>query len=214
MTLCHLCSLAHQSIPPVCWLRIRSPQRQYALTADTERTTLRNGITALQTSRPTSITQPILWVAIIALIAASFGSQLRITKCLGGCAPIAISCCTENAPIADEGCCSCCSDDETDPAQQARPESAAAGFPTDQDRSATSGSCPSDCCITIAFDTELAPIEMQDNLPNMFALAFLPTTQACLSMPARVVVRPRLFDRGPPRVDESTALRACTLLLI
>lgn len=168
----------------------------------------------LQTSQSTSIARPILWVAIVALIAASLGSQLRITKCLGECTSVASSCCTPKTPLVDEACCGCCTDDEAVDTEHVRPTDSVAGFPADHDPGATVGNCPSDCCITIAFDSELAPINMQVNMPDMFSMAFLPFAQTCLPMPARVVMRPRLFDRGPPRVDKCTAMRACTLLLI
>ena len=64
------------------------------------------------------------------------------------------------------------------------------------------------------FDVEIAPIDVPVELPMAFALG-LPVTEQCfVPMLAHEDKRLRPFDRGPPRVDRSTALRVCTVLLI
>ena len=76
------------------------------------------------------------------------------------------------------------------------------------------GSCAPGCRMVVTFYIELAPIELAGDAAPLPALAFEQATPWCHPMLARQIVRQRPFDRGTPRVDRSTALRACTVLLI
>jgi len=68
--------------------------------------------------------------------------------------------------------------------------------------------------VTVAFDVELAPIDMIVDMPDMAACMCAVIAPCWQRMLTRTVERQRPFDRGPPRVDRRTALRACTVLLI
>ncbi|MCK5940565.1 MAG: hypothetical protein KAI24_01250, partial [Planctomycetes bacterium] len=94
--------------------------------------------------------------------------------------------------------CCCCCDDDGEP-------------PRDDD---DDGACGTGCCITIAFDVDLAPTVVADDLPIP---AMLPCgwPVAPRAPPlVREAERRSTCDGGPPRVDRRTALRATTVLLI
>ena len=70
------------------------------------------------------------------------------------------------------------------------------------------------CCVTIDFSVEMAPDIAAAKLPPLpFVSCWAPPMAAAQ---ARVFEAPRpfCFDRGPPRVDARTALRATQVLLI
>lgn len=159
---------------------------------------------ALPTTRTT---RPILWIAVLALLVAAIGSQLRMRTCVGECCEleaVASACCQLEAAIADDGCCGCC--DEVDAARD--------GETDDGESGNQRGGCAPGCCLTMDFDVELAPIDVPVELPMAFALALPPLPFALAPAAAREFETLRPFDRGPPRVDRSTALRVCTVLLI
>lgn len=144
---------------------------------------------------------------MVALLLAAAGSQLSITTCIGKCCVVEVAaCCQLEAGVAtDDTCCGCC--DDKAPGEKS---------PSDDETplSDPRGGCTPGCCLTMDFDIELAPISVPIELPLTFALALPPTTHSFAPMQADEVERLRPFDRGPPRVDQSTALRACTVLLI
>ena len=162
--------------------------------------------------RTTRLMRPILWIAVVALLLAAVGSQLSVTICIGKCCVVEVAaCCQLGAGVAtDDTCCDSC--DDKAPGETAPGEKA----PSDDETplSDPRGGCTPGCCLTMDFDIELAPISVPIELPLTFALALPPTTHSFAPMQAHEVERLRPFDRGPPRVDQSTALRVCTVLLI
>ena len=162
--------------------------------------------------RTTRLMRPILWIAVVALLLAAVGSQLSVTTCIGKCCVVEVAaCCQLGASVAtDDTCCGYC--DEKAPDEKAPGEKA----PSDDETplSDPRGGCTPGCCLTMDLDIELAPISVPIELPQTFALALPPTTHSFAPMQAHEVERLRPFDRGPPRVDQSTALRVCTVLLI
>jgi len=177
------------------------------LTADRERPTLRCRNQPMIRSQTTRHMRPILWIAVVALLLAALGSRVSVTTCIGNCCAIeASSCCLQETNVAtDHTCCSHC--DEDAPGEES---------PSDDDTplSDSPNECMPGCCLTMDFDIELAPINEPIELPLTFALALPPTTHLFAPMQAHEAGRLRPFDRGPPRVDQSTALRVCTVLLI
>ncbi|MFT4511582.1 MAG: hypothetical protein ACI89X_003351 [Planctomycetota bacterium] len=155
--------------------------------------------------------RPILWIAVVALLLAAVGSQLRVTTCTGECCAVeAAACCQLTTDDATGHECRGCCDDETPNAASPNERPSDDESPLSEPR----GECMPGCCLTMDFDIELAPIDVPVELPLAFALALPPTPQSFAPMLVREAERLRPFDRGPPRVDRSTALRVYTVLLI
>ena len=142
-----------------------------------------------------------LWVTLLALLLVAMTSTVEVQTCVGACGePVAVerACCSnEPAPDLDASCCGCCDE----PADEA---------PSDREDDEDEGGC----CVTIDFDLEQAPT------PTVGKLR-LPTPAVCwlepLPTPAAQIfgaARPFYYDRGPPRIDQRTALRATQVLLI
>jgi len=148
-----------------------------------------------------------LWVTLIALLLVAMTSQVRVRTCIGDCsdtaATLASACCEgpQLLVVDDESCdcCGCC--DESEPQGEEPCEDGA-------------GDCEGGCCITIAFDVDMAPnvdvAKLPAMLPAICWIAPLPQPEVRVLESAR----PFYFDRGPPRIDGRTALRATTVLLI
>ena len=158
-------------------------------------------------SRP-PLARAILWIALIALLVAGLASGLHIKACVGSCCAVAaIDSC--DAPATDArthrtesgGCC-CCAD-ASDERRDGAPD-------PDQVR----GACSPGCCITIAFDTELAPCDVPRAEMPFAAIAAGDDVAPAFGRDPEPLVRLRPFDRGPPRIDARTRLRASTVLLI
>jgi hypothetical protein len=153
--------------------------------------------------------RPILWIAVVALLLAAVGSQLRVTTCVGECCEVETAACCqiETDAITGDACCDCSDESPSDQPGEA---------PSDDESplSDPRGGCLPDCCLTMDFDIEMAPIDVPVEVPLTFALALPPAPQSFAPMHVRKFERLRPFDRGPPRVDRSTALRVCTVLLI
>ena len=159
------------------------------------------------TSRPS---QSILWIAVIVLALVALGNQMRLTTCIGDCCQAELSsCCDADESLsADTGqlaSCDCC-DQHGDATGDRSPAEGAPG--------SISRTCAPDCCLAVTFDVDMAPIATPVRLPTLAVATFTPALPACLSTPVREVVRTRPFDRGPPRIDRCTAMRACIVLLI
>ena len=146
--------------------------------------------------------QPILWIAMFALVLMALGNHMRIKACTGQCgAVIASQCCSTEIDVAapSESCC-CCSDTTGD----------LEGEPEDEARS----SCPIGCCFTLSFDIDIAPVCVPADGPHLTAQTLPPTPTGLPKLDVRRAAFQRPFDRGPPRVDRCSAMRACTVLLI
>ena len=171
------------------------------LTADEDGVTLPDRI-PMATPTTTSAVRPTLWVTLIALLLVALTSQVRVRTCVGECAePVEQTCCVAEPADAGDACCGCCEDGEEAPT------------PSGGDGEGAGG-CDGGCCITIAFDVDMAPSVDVAKLPTMLpAICWI----APLPQPAVRVLqsaRPFYFDRGPPRIDGRTALRATQVLLI
>lgn len=180
-------------------------------------------------SPPRNLTRAILWMALLALVLGVIGSQVRISKCTTDCCVVAVSSCCEADASHDTTttsslgsgtrCCGCC--DHPVPQQRAAQDSSHDSAANEQRKHETPwpqgdarGTCPPGCQVVVSFDLELAPLDVPDAPTHLPALVFAPADSRCPPAIARAVVRQRPFDRGPPRVDRCTALRACTVLLI
>jgi len=163
----------------------------------------------------TNRAQPILWITLVALllVAMTTGAQLR--TCLGACqdgapedrtAPAAAaSCCASNEDANEDvasSCCGCC---------EGSGDSEEGGTGEGDDGA---GAPAGGCCVTLAFDVELAPSEA----PTELRVGVPAACWVARTAPPMVRVfeqpRPFCFDRGPPRIDGRTALRATQVLLI
>lgn len=169
------------------------------MTADEDGVTLPDRILMANPTKA-SAARPILWVTLIALLLVAVTSQVRVRTCVGDCAkPVEHACCVPEPADADCGCC-----------ENATEMSA----PKGEDEGAGAGERERDCCITIAFAVEMAPCVEEAKLPTTLpAICWI----APLPQPAVRVLqsaRPFYFDRGPPRIDGRTALRATQVLLI
>ena len=163
--------------------------------------------------RTTRLKRPILWIAALALLLSAIGSQLRVTTCIGECCAAETTTCSvsQHDPLAKHACCDCC-DETAHPSEESpRDDDQRLG---DQPLGESRDGCTPGCCVTVDFEIEMAPIDVPVELPMVLALALPPIPQSFAPMPAREVQRLRPFDRGPPRIDRSTALRVCTVLLI
>ena len=141
-------------------------------------------------------TRPASWVALLALLLVALTGTVELRTCSGSCeaAPAAASCCVD--ADASNDCCGCCES----PAERPAPA---------DDEDGDSG-----CCTTVDFDVDQAP----SSAATKFSA---PTPEICWIAPLPALAtrvyesaRPFNFDRGPPRVDERTALRATQVLLI
>jgi len=151
----------------------------------------------------------ILWIAAIALLLTALGNQMRLQTCVGECNATAVVSCCDAGPsttgdAVEQACCGCC---------DGLPSLHGGDAPAGDLPDSLFGACKSGCCITVAFDIELAPFALPSHHAPTAALPH-PTPSGCLPCLVREVVRTRPFDRGPPRVDRRTALRACVVLLI
>ena len=159
--------------------------------------------------RTARLKRPILWIAVLALLLSAISSQLRVTTCIGDCCASEVTAsevttCSQSqeGPTGTHTSCDCCDESSEE-------------LPCDDDPLGESrGACMPGCCLTMDFDIEMAPIDVPVELPLTLALALPPTQQSFAPMPTREFERLRPFDRGPPRIDRSTALRVCTVLLI
>jgi hypothetical protein len=153
--------------------------------------------------------QTILWIALVVLALAALGNHMTLKTCVGECCAVeAMSCCEDELSVpagtAKESCCSRCGTHND----------AADETPRGDEPDFATGACAPGCCITVAFDVDMAPIAAPVQLPTLATHAPAPALPACLPTPARQAVRERPFDRGPPRIDRRTALRAYVVLLI
>lgn len=154
-------------------------------------------------TRPTTrLTQPILWIATVALLLLAFGNRMQLTTCVGDCCAVEVASCCRDAATDEvtHDCCGCCERD--------------GGESDGDDPDSTGGTCDSGCCVTLAVDVELAPATTPAELPDHQPLAFEPARPKFVASQPRAEVRTRPFDRGPPRIDRRTAMRACVVLLI
>lgn len=149
---------------------------------------------------------PILWIALAVLVLAALGNHLTFKTCVGDCCHDAASMVVAEADTTDgeragdghAACCGCCANNK----------------PGNKSEDQARGTCDPGCCITLAFDIEMAPADAVEELPPLPVIA-IPVCMTQLARPTpREVRRLRPFDRGPPRIDRCTALRACTVLLI
>ena len=178
--------------------------------------------------RTTRLKRPILWIAVLALLLSAIGSQLRVKTCIGECCATETMTCSvsQHDSFAKHACCDCC-DETAQPGEDAplgddQPlgDQPLGDQPTgdqplgDRPPGEWRDGCTPGCCVTVDFEIEMAPIDVPVELPMVLALALPPIPQSFAPMPAREVLRLRPFDRGPPRIDRSTALRVCTVLLI
>ena len=184
----------------------------------------------MTTSRPTSApARATLWVAVLLLLVTAL-AHLRLSRCIGDCGTgtdeAAASCCavvtvdlTDGATCC--GCCGCC--DCCDCCDCATPAAAAKRGRLDvavddgQDapQGSVRGTCAPGCRLTITFEgVEFAPAPAGTQLADGTPAAFVPLATNWPTPDRRPLTRGRPFDRGPPRVDAGTALRACTVLLI
>ncbi|MEC9048394.1 MAG: hypothetical protein VYA51_10300 [Planctomycetota bacterium] len=156
----------------------------------------------MPTSTQKRATRATLWISMVALLLVAMTSQVEVRTCLGVCAidvASAPSCCDEVAPFdVSSTCCGCCEQPGED-----------APAPDDPTPAEDDG-----CCVTIAFDVDQAPG------PETCKLR-LPPAVICWLEPLKTAVarvpeaaRPFYYDRGPPRVDQRTVLRATQVLLI
>ena len=164
--------------------------------------------------RPTTSSQRMmLWFGCAVWLLGMSLHGLEFATCAGCSVAEAVvsteSCCTDGVEFARDagGCCCCVVGEETEPDVLESAEGV--------DSDVRSGSS---CCGTFRLEIGLAP------LPTPFEAIVhaegCPAAAAPVSVEAdgfRAVARTRLgarIDRGPPRPDRCTALRACTVLLI
>ena len=148
-----------------------------------------------------------LLLAAFAVLLASFVDGLRLRTCLGDCcAVVEADCCSTASSDAHAPCCDhhCCGTTAESPADDDDPE---------RSPDETDPTCSPGCCATITFDVELAPSDAGCELPPLPPPAMWmtgwPTARSAPAVPV-----PWPIQRGPPRVDRRTELRACTVLLI
>jgi hypothetical protein len=163
----------------------------------------------MRTAPSARATKATLWVTLVALLLVTMTSGAELRTCLGMChaaadAATTTSCCAvsdaEDGSALDSpaSCCGCCDHDGEDEDLGGGGADAPAGG----------------CCVTIAFDVELAPSGAAAEVCLDAPAAVW--TELCAPPNARVAeaARPSHYDRGPPRVDGRTALRATLVLLI
>jgi hypothetical protein len=150
---------------------------------------------------------------LLALFLAGLAGGAHIKACVGSCCADVAAADSCHAPAtqagADDtnsgGCCCCAK---------------AGGERRGTDRDGTPepdqvrGTCGPGCCITIAFDTELAPCDAKRTEMPLAAIGAGDDVAPAFGRDPEPLARLRPFDRGPPRVDALTRLRATTLLLI
>ena len=96
----------------------------------------------------------ILWVTLTALLLVALTSRMEVRTCLGDCQPTVAtdSCCAAPSgdveSTVDDGCCGCC--DEGSPER-------APGDDEPGDDGDGAGGREGGCCVTIAFDVDMAP---------------------------------------------------------
>ncbi len=156
----------------------------------------------MPTSTQKRATRTALWISTVALLLVAMTNKVEVRTCLGVCAidvASATSCCGEVASFdVSSTCCGCCEQPGDD-----------APAPNDPAPDEDDG-----CCVTLAFDVDQAPG------PEVCKLRLAPAVicwlEPLLTAVARVpeAVRPFYYDRGPPRVDQRTVLRATQVLLI
>ena len=179
--------------------RTQTPAQRLRLTDPVTRATLKSP----QMTEPTRqhASQPTLWVTLLALLLVAMTSTVEVRTCVGACGePAAVerACCSQLATDLDASCCGCC-DEPTDEAPSERDDSE-----RDDDG----------CCVTFDFDLDQAPTPTVGKprlpAPAVCWLEPLPTPAARIFESSR----PFHYDRGPPRIDRRTALRATQVLLI
>lgn len=137
---------------------------------------------------------------MFALLLVTLASKVEVRTCIGVCADQAAAtpacCSTPTAADAAASCCGCC---EVPSDRQPTPDD------DDDDRG---------CCVTIDFDVDQAPAS--DPCKVRMAAPIVCWVEPLPRPAARVVeaARPCHYDRGPPRIDRQTALRATQVLLI
>lgn len=166
----------------------------------------------------------ILVIAALLLLGTAAG-KLRIDRCVGECAvtATATSCCAAPEEGASGGCCGCCceatsSHAKNTPAQHTPTKHASTAMVHEHRR--TGGEVADEaerlpCCVTVAFgEVQFGPIDVE--LPNVPPVLYPPPVTPTIARPLafddRALTLP--FERGPPRIDARTALRASTVLLI
>ena len=169
----------------------------------------------MRSDTTTRTTKTTLWVTLVALllVAMTTGAQLR--TCLGACQDgaregrtaqaAASSCCASNEDANEDvasSCCGCC---------EGSGDSEEGGTGEGEDGA---GAPAGGCCVTLAFDVELAPSGAPTELRVGVPAACWVARTAPPMMRAFEQPRPFCFDRGPPRIDGRTALRATQVLLI
>jgi hypothetical protein len=145
------------------------------------------------------------WVVLTALMLVfclGLSSRSHFVVCTGKCCARA----TAN-PVLRDHCDSCCCREHAH-AKHSDARGQEPG-PGSQRRACLPG-----CCVDLAFDVELAPAPraVTEHVPNVAAIEPAPV---CHDVPTRSWpqwVWPH--DTGPPRIDQRTALRASTVLLL
>jgi len=173
----------------------------------------------MRTAKTSRTTPAILWIALALFVVAGLGNHLHFQTCTGDCcaqemdsardfraAQLPAALASEEA--ADQ--CCCCGEASARGATVRGDRDADEGEPLDGARS----SCAPGCCVAIGFDIEMARLDGFAEAPSLPACVFATPLGPQRSCPPREFKSPRPFDRGPPRVDRCTALRACTVLLI
>ena len=153
----------------------------------------------------------VLWAAALVLLLAAIGNRLSLSTCVGECCDVEVASCCATSDVAtptdgeDHGCCSCC-ETELTTHKDTTPPGETPGSP--------SGGCHPKCGLQIAIAIEMAPFAVSVPQPIPAPMLLAPALPGCQASLVRTVARTRPFDRGPPRTDQRTALRACVVLLI
>lgn len=148
-----------------------------------------------------------------AVLLAAVGDGMRFVRCIGSCcgvdAPaleqvVRAGCCGDEVHVAptERVGCGCCAE---------RPHGA--GVPDGFDQKGDDDESP-DCCVELTFALDPAPSADKAPVPDPGPLLFVQDFVVRVPVDACVPAYVRPFDRGPPRIDARTSLRACTVLLI